>query len=243
MSSLALNLANDYLVWDGTESVSYEVTRGAQPDPLAANQGLAPPVVDTVPVALRRAVRQSQKLRNPVYAAFALTWHLPAAVVPQSVGTPHLGDVVVDQTGARWTVQEVDFNTLQSVWKLLTLNLTLALNLRDKVDVQRPGVTQGPGGENVRAWPPDPKASVPYAALPARLQLSQAATAEERGARDLERRYDVIVGKQVAVTLQDRLSWLPAGATTPRYLDITGYREAQRVDELPAIEAVLRVGQ
>lgn len=228
------NDAVEYGMWEHPESVLYEVARGAQPDPLAVDQSLAGPVIDAVPFAKRRAVSYRQKMLNPVYVGAGLNWHLPAAVLPAGI-VPKPGDVLVDGDRVRWTVQEAGRNKLGRTWKLVCLDLTLAHDLRDSVDVQRPGLSADAGGAVVRAWPPDGAgATTPYAAVPARVQLTREEPVDERGIRGMVRRYDVIVGAQMSVTLEDRVVW------QGRYLDVVGYRQAQRVDELPVVEAVLK---
>lgn len=227
-------VSDDWRAWSDLEPLTYLVTRGAQPDPLAVDQSLAGPIVDQVPFAKRRAVSYRQKMLNPVYVGAGLNWHLPAAVLPPGI-VPKPGDVLVDQDGVRWTVQETDKNKLGQTWKLVCLNLILAHDLRDSVDVQRPGIGTDAGGAPVRAWPPDgPGSSTPYAAVPARVNLVREEPVDERGIRGMVRRYDVIVGVQMSVTLEDRILW------GTQFLDVVGYRQAQRVDELSVLECVLK---
>lgn len=221
---MTVPVGQDYHAWDNVQEVRFEHARRA---------GAASPAV--LPVAKGRAVTKREKSPSGgVYLGFERNWLVPRAVLPANL-EPAPGDVVVDGDGTRWTVLTCDQWAFNTVLRLGCVNLTLAHDLRDAVDVERAALSQDAAGAYVKTFPPA-GGTVAYGSLPCRVQLVQEEIDDQRGIRGFLRRYDVTVDRQVTVTNEDRLK-LADGT----YLDVVGYRNATRIDELPVIEALGKV--
>lgn len=257
---LTASWATDYLTWDNVEPAGVVIERarlsvpapvndqqlrkgqpGAPFDPAAAPSANAE---DFASVAKRRNLtRKEQAASFGTYTAKDRVWLVPAAVMGPGFEIKP-GDVIVGKRPLnefdtdRWTVLEADLGKYGQTWRLTTRNLSLAYELQELINIERPAVSYDAAMAPVKAWPTGPQplgGIVLYGNLPARPQLLTKEIKDERGIRGLERRYDVIVGRQVAVTNEDRIAW------RGEYLDIIGYRNAERIDELPIIEALGKV--
>lgn len=252
-----LDMSLDYLCWTNTSSVLYESARAvpsvadkpprfdgktpATSTPPSRNQPLL------IPVAKRRNLtRRELASSGGVYTGLDQVYLLPDALFPVGLASKP-GDVVVEltdgsaeeQPGTRWTVLEVGWGKNRQTRRLTCRDLVLAYDLRDAITIERPAITYDAAGAPYKAFPSDavnPGGVVLYQDLPARVQLVTKDMADERGIRGLEGKYEVIVGQEVDVTSEDRIA-LPGGV----YLDIVGYKNAMRIDELPVIVAERRV--
>lgn len=222
--ALQLGYTGDDSCWDNCEPVTLEITRHP------ANRA------DTIPRAKRRNVRGREKSPSGgVYAGYEVRWHLPARLLAPEV-RPKPGDVIIDQDGVRWTVLTVDRNRLGQTWALGCVDLVLANDLRDTIDVEEPTIEYDRAGAAVKRFPSsDPKGGrILYASVPARVQQVGQEQEDQRGIRAFLGKYDVIVGKQLAVTFEGRVKW---GSV---YLDIKGVRNPERIDELQVLECEAR---
>ena len=217
-----VDFSQDFRCWDNTESplATLEITTRAAPRLL------------TLPVAKRRAIRGRE--RSPsggVYAGYEVRFLVPRATLPPDV-EPKPGDVVVDWTLARWTVLTVERNKGNQTLALGCVALTLAYDLRDVITVERATIGANAAGASVKLFPP--KGGRVLYALSARVQLLTGAAIEERGLRYDGQVYDVTIDRQVDVDVaEDRVNFNDGGVT--RYLDVTEYRQPQRIDELPVL--------
>lgn len=253
-----LDFSADYLCWDNTSAVIVEVARAVPPivdvPPVYNGQAAAPVPQPSrnkrigIPVAKRRNLTMRELAASGgVYTSDDQVYLLPDALFPPGSEPTKSGDVIIEtqdlsaeaRPGTRWTVLEVGWGKNRQTRRLTCRNLVLAYDLRDTIIIERPAVSYDKAGVPVKSFPSD--ASAPagvtlYASLPARVQLVTKDIAEQRGIRDLEGKYRVIVGQEVDVTQQDRVL-LSSGM----YLDIVSYENAQRIDELPAIVCERRV--
>lgn len=225
---MQLDLSSEHLTWDNVESVYLESDRGASLDQRSRLSS-----TDFVPVAKRRALsRREQTPSAGGYTAGRLVWHIPAAVLTPGV-VPKVGDVVIDFEQQRWTVTEADLQRNRQRWQLVCLNLSITYDLRDTIDVQRAALSHDAAGAPVKTFPPA-GGTVPYRALPCRVQLVSAGIVDARGIRGAQRTYTVIVDRQIAVDTEDRILW------RGQVLDITGYRNPELITELPVLDAILK---
>lgn len=250
-----LDQSQDYQSWDNTSAVLYEVARGVPSIADAASRfdGRTPAptpapsrnLTQYVPVAKRRNLTNRERAASGgVYTSLDQVWIIPAALLPGVLPKP--ADVVVETLdgsngqlpGTRWTVLETSLGKNRQTHRLTCRDLVLAYDLRDSITIERPAISYDAAGVPVKAFPSDaqPGGVVLYADLPARIQLVSKEIAEQRGVRGLEGKYEVTVGQEVDVTSEDRI--VLAGGM---YLDIVGYQNAQRIDELPKIIAERRV--
>lgn len=254
MSELRESMAADFLIWENLERVTYQRRRRAAPaadtdpqlrqgvgDGLAADVWGRQPSPDVAAVvhAKRRAISTKERLASAgAYLGSDVNWWIPVAQLPDGFSCKP-GDAVVEESGRRWTVlTDVQLGKLGNSWKLPCRNLALAFDLRDEIDVERPGISYDEAGAALKAWPSGTRllGGLKLAErLAARVQPLTREVAERRGVEGFETRFDVIVEREVDVDHDDRIKWGDV------YLDVVGYRSAERIDELPVIEAVRAV--
>jgi head-tail adaptor len=226
---MQLDLSQDYLSWDNTEAVQYASVRNTDT------------MYDVIPMVRRRMLSAKELAASGgAYiggdSAFLIPTPLLAALLAQE-RQPKPGDQILDAGGQTWTVlgaqgQKQD-RTAYQTWKCVCRNLAIVYDLQDLIDIQRATITYDAGGGKVKTWPSDGGGSTPYPSLPARVQLLTDEVVEERGMRGFRGTHAVIVSKQLSVTYEDRIKW---GSV---YLDIVGYHNPERIDELPVIDAML----
>lgn len=251
--------SQDYLSWDGVEpaGITYESARRAypkpDPDPLLLK---GPPVqpfdgarivnanqADVISVAKRRALtRKELAASQGAYQAGDLVWLLPAAVLPSWLlaDPPKPGDVVIPRApqadaGSRYTALDVTAGKYLQTYRLTTRNLAIAYDLRDQIVIERPEHVTDESGAIRQLYPSGPPPNggeVLYANLLCKVHLEHEDIAEERGIRGPRRVYSIIVSREVAVTNYNRVILPWSGAI----LEIRGYHNAQRIDELPFLE-------
>ena len=245
-------MAQDFVIWEGLETVAYERSRRASPpldtdpqlrqgaaDGLAADVWAKQPSPDLLAVlqAKRRAISTRERLASGgAYTGADVNWWLPAAQLPPGFSCKP-GDVVVQKDGTRWTaLTDVQLGKLSNSWRLPCRNLALHFDLRDEIDIERPQIVYDDAGSPVKLWPSGDRGKgglVLYGRLAARVQPQRREVAQERGVEGFRVVFDVVLEREVDVDHEDRIAW--AG----RYLNVVGYRTAERLDDLPVIEAVL----
>jgi hypothetical protein len=178
-----------------------------------------------------------------VYVGAELNWLLPVPEMPLNF-IPKPADVLTDHQldNLPWVIQEVwgqcrDATGYQ-VWKVRGLALSIAHQLQDLIDVQRADIANDAAGVPVKTFPGSGGGSTPYAQVPARVEEMSREETEERGLIGFKTAYTIYVAKPVAtLTLEDRVKWVNGGVTY--YLTIKALKNAEKLDELPSIEAVL----
>ena len=246
-----LDFSQDYLCWDNVQPVRYEVGRRNAPavDAPPAFDGKTPAPAtppsrnrkEFIPTAKRRNLTR----RELVASGGALTsddqrWLIPAALFPQGwIAKP--GDVVVEletsdpeSQGTRWTVLEVDRRKNRQTWALTCRDLVLAYDLSDSVTIERPEIRYDAAGVPTKSFPSDnadgTAPGVVLYKLTCRVQLIEKATEEERGIRGLAGKYEIYLPSDIDVSAEDRVRFADG-----QYGDITGYRNAERIDQLPVL--------
>ena len=210
-----LDFSDDWQVWDATEQISF-VSVGSRE---ARDQYEV--------TALRRAVSEAEQAASGgAYTTQDLTWIVPKS---QLVGvTPKPADKVVDVVGASWKVLRVSYETMRSVWKLTTRNLRFAYQLYDLVSLFRPLNTQDPALTRKPQW-----IEAAYG-IQARIQPISTGQTDERGRRGDIREYQIFLDYEDIGNVTTE--WKVRGEDGEEY-EITGVRNAFRIDELPVIEA------
>lgn len=237
----------DAATWDNTISVRYESARAVPSivdlPPRFDGKTPAPatPASRNKPLYVEVAKRRNLTVRELAASGGAYTsldqiWLIPDALFPVGLLSKP-GDVVVeldgDQQGARWTVLEAGRGKNRQTRRLTCRDLVLSLDLADAITIERPAISYDAAGAPVKAFPSDainPGGVVLYAALVCRVQLVEKKSEEERGTRGLGGAYEITVSQELDVTQEDRV--LLANGL---YLDIVGYRNAQRIDLLPTL--------
>ena len=212
---------------DGTESVTLR-RRGSDPG--------SPGTV--VAHALRRAVvtrEAAARNRNNTwktvpggghYTAGDAVWHLPT---DELVEAPRLGDLIVDASGRRFTILEVQPAVLQTRWQCLTRNLAIAYGLDDTVAILRAVYSKGTGGAAEGTW------RIWKTGVRARIQSAATDVDVEHQTRQTTARYQIFLEEDVALD-HTHLIRGPDGVI----YQINGTSGTQRIDELQTIDATKR---
>jgi hypothetical protein len=121
------------LVADGTETVTL-LRRGST---LGDNGTVIAHALRRGMTAAEAAIIASGDVHKNVpsdgqHTASTLAWHLPIAELPLE---PHLGDVILDGDGQRWTILALKRVTLGARWRCETKNVIVAFGLDDTISV------------------------------------------------------------------------------------------------------------
>lgn len=210
-------------VCDGLESI----TLSARSDGTGSNQATAS--------ALRRAVGHKEaQASNGLYTSSDVVWHLPQEDITTP---PALGDVIIDNDLAEWTILARRDDTLSDRWRCVTRNLVASELLTDLVTIQVAYATVGDTGAHETTW------SDMTDALRGRIQRaftrsSNAASGGARviskaGTRTLEAEYTLFIRERVELKGKHRI----VDQNGNRYL-VTGYRDPERIDKLTEVDLV-----
>ena len=197
MAAYDLDMSQDYLVWDNTETVAVY--------PAPRSDSLFFPVE----YAKRRALTiRELSASGGAYTSQDRVWLLPVetsqALTDAFPPTP--GFVIEDGQLGAWTVLDCSLNTWQTWWRCTTRNLVIAANLRDLISIQRPTIEVGDSGQPVYLWPPN-HGSYVVQDLPAKVQLTDSSPIVVNEVETAGRNYDVILSQQVDYRKDDRLVW------------------------------------
>lgn len=220
---LSSSFSTDYLVWDGVQVVTHTAGRLGGGGTETA-----------VSLAKRRALTYKELAASGgAYTGLDRVWLIPAAVLSAGF-TIRPGDAITDASSVAWTVLEATLGKFGQTWKLTCRDLVLVNALTYLIDIERAQLLQDAAGGTVRRWPGQ-GGTVAYSQLRASVQPVEAAPADERGVRAGLAKYEVTVERQVALAFdRDRVKWTDTTGQ-PHYLDITGLRNPNRIDELPVL--------
>ena len=104
----------------------------------------------TITGALRRRIQTAEPAPSGGQTAqHDCVWHLP---VSQLTERPRLGAKLRDAAGDEWTILAVEAETLSARWQSSTRNLTLAFDLTERIQVQRPAYQFDKHGSAKASW-------------------------------------------------------------------------------------------
>lgn len=219
---------HDWQAWEGLEPIKLVHSRRVGSRNECAVQ------------AKRRALTYKEKAASKgVYQESSTVWMIPDELI--QVRPLRQGDVVEEVNGDAWTALQTDLVVLKSVWKLTTVNLAIAHDLADRVAIERASLPFDGSGAVFKIFPPAGGRNL-YANLLVSLQPEETDVAEERGIVGDRVKFNVILSRPCPdVTTQDRIKVLSSAYGVPAgtYLEIRGVRNANRIDELPYLEAEL----
>lgn len=229
-------VVNDYLIWDNREFVSFISHANAGDTTYALT---APP--DGKGNAKQRPVRSNEIMKSGgAYIKGDCKWFIPKVLLPAGLlaTPPKIADRVKDAANVEWTVLDANLEVWESIWELTCRALSIQNQLQDTIDIQRPTITFNASGAKVLTFPPA-GGTTPYAALVSRVQPQRAAMGiQSRDLRGVGTKFDIPIASEVVLTADDRIKTVTCKALgVGVLLAITGYRESQRVDVLPVIEA------
>lgn len=147
--------------------------------------------------------------------------------------TPKPRDRIIDEQDLVWTVLRVSLSETLNFYKFLTRNLAIAADLADSLVIRVPAVGQGATAAATRDWSAAPK----YNGIPGRAQPLRQDVFEDRGKMAVRTLYTVFLDRQIDPR-NAAGDWgrVEVNGLTLRIL---GYRDAERIDELPKLDCVL----
>ncbi len=174
----------------------------------------------------REAEIDEKQPSSGVYAAYYRHWFIPRN---QLSVIPALGDIWQSDSNRPYTVLDIGRAGGQQVWDLTTVDLVIAANLCNAIDIQRPNITRDAANVTVRTWP----GTTTYAALACRIQIVDAKISRQRDLRGFRGNVQIYLSQQVTLGPEDRVQVTGSG----KIYQILGYHGPQRIDELPVIDA------
>ncbi len=217
---LELDYSNDYLLWDFTEAITLTRVSVVSGEDEWEN----------VPIEYALRGQPAMKERAPTagrYTGADLLWLIPAAILETDVDIPKPADVIVAdaEPDTNWTILHRDYDQLDRVYQCYAVNLAIAEQLYERVTLWKPVNAQDATGSRL------PTFYNHGPSIAARVQLESEEPTEERGKRLWVRKYSVYLEMEVVgVTHEWQLR--RADGTI---LDVTGYRNRGRIDELPVV--------
>jgi hypothetical protein len=195
-----------------------EIVDGLEEVTLRRRDGLT-----TVAVVAARRQRVNQREGEPSAGTVVESnaeWHLAFA---EGVA-PHVGDVVLDADGGRWTILTAEQLPLLGRWKCATRDLRIAYGCGERVDIERPIWSEGETPEIV-GW------TYVATALPVRIQslkISQPVSVSVDESEAGRATFRIILGESLALEPHDRF----VAGDGAIYL-LESYEQAERIDVLP----------
>lgn len=230
--STVLDLSTDYLVWDDLQTATI------YPAPRSDSTKF------TVENVANRSISERELLQgNGAYVGTDRVWLLSYLELTGYVILP--GDIITqnDEGTPGGTFEYTVLSPAQSepltqTFRLMTRNLALNVAIRDKVTILRPLIAQGAAAEPVYNWA---KATAIVTDMPCRAQPQVATVETHNEVESSAKRYDVILGQQVTLQKDDRFKVTLKATGEVILLQWIEHRNAERIDELPAVTCV-RVG-
>ncbi len=206
---------NLYQLWPSSEAVTLTIPTDSGPAQVAVSDALR-----------ANPAEAEQAPSRGAYASASVLWRIPRAVLGDAPA-PVAGSVVEEADGTRWTVLRVVFVRTVEDYRCFSVNLAVYHGLDDQVDIERPTLSADATGAPVLTYD-----QVPYPAVRCRVQPDGTTPGVALGTEADQPRYTVTVEVQLTLGPHDRVRW---GSVL---LDIEGYQDAERLDELPKLSCV-----
>lgn len=226
-----LDISQDWRIIDGGVQVTYTSTR------------FTGSVYDNIVAFPRQLSSREQEASDAAYVSATRLFNVPASQFASGF-VPKEGDTITDPAGTVWTVLHHDLSAFDQWWDLTGLSLAIAYDLQDMIQIQRAAISYDAAGAVLKLWPDgSPKGGqVLYPSMLANVQALTAEIVEERGIRDTKITHAVQVSQQIQVTNQDRIKATKLEGVVlsqPIYLEIRGYHNPDRIDELSVLDCEL----
>lgn len=174
--------------------------------------------------ALRRAVTTDEAAESDGrYTSADVRWHLP---VEELATRPGLGDAIVDSTGIRWTVLDVQEATLGSRWACTCRDVAIAFNLDSTITIEEATFTKGDEGASEPTW------RIWRTGVRARIQPDRAEPLTQNETRVMQRRFLVYCDATLDLDHNYRLK-----GRDGKIYKVTAVYNAERIGEATTIEA------
>lgn len=172
----------------------------------------------TVAGAWYRDLNDKEKAASRgVYVEHERNWFIPKTAYASQ---PLPGDLITDADGNVYTALSMGEAGGLGVWKVRSVNLVIAANLRQLVDIHKPNNTQDAGGNRVPTYVPA------YTQLHGRIQPVGGDRTDVQGKLGIVAAYACYLASQVDVTPEYQVTC--AGVT----YQIRGFSNPERLDEL-----------
>ena len=179
-------IIDDYLIFDNLEAVSFVAV---------ANSGDS---TTSISSALRRAMSYKEMMASGgQYTGKDLVWWIPYTLLSAA----KTKDKVVDAAGVSWVVLDSTLNTLQTWWRLVTRNPTIAYDLRQLVTLAKNNTEQDEGKQRAPVWSPY------KAACPASVTRDSLDIADAFGQRTGKSSYTVVIEEVADLSIEWQIWW------------------------------------
>lgn len=219
-------IKSDWQIWDGLEAVTLTVRK---------NSG----DIDYVLASAKRRVMTNRELAASAgrYTGSDLVWLIPAELLAAGVRIKPADTITESPVKKQtWTVLEASEQTLQTIWKLMCRDMVIAYDLRDLLTLEIPVVGQEDSAARANEW------EAAYSDIACRMQPLNTEVFEERGKRTTQTRFDCFISQQVNPWNEDGDWGRVLLSDSGKVYTITGYRQPDRIDQLPVLECVLQSG-
>lgn len=174
--------------------------------------------------ALRRAVTSDEAAESDGrYTAADVRWHLP---VEECAAQPALGDAIVDSTGTRWTVLDVQNATLGSRWACTCRDVAIVFGLDSTITIEEATYAKGTEGASEPTW------RTWRAGVRARIQPDRAEPLTQNETRIMQRRFLIYCDATLDLDHNYRIK-----GRDGRIYKVTAVYNAERIGEATTIEA------
>jgi hypothetical protein len=216
----------DDLLWDNT------IPGGVLLTDTAGNR-------DNISIAKQRPINKKElAASNGIYLGLDTVFLIPNRLLQNGRPQPRWTVVNTQEPDKTYTVLGVegrcrDESGLPQRWVLTCRDPIVAYDLRDTITIQQ--ASDDLSGTSVnRIWNTNL-----YLNLPCRVQPQRASVVNERGVEGQETEYLIYLSKQLTLpnVRECRVLWTPRGQTAQQILGRLTYRDAERIDELPMLEA------
>ncbi len=178
--------------------------------------------------ALSHTVRTREAQRSGGrYTSSDVVWHLPAAELPDE---PRPGDVLIEASGRRWTILDVQQASLRTRWRCVCRRLAIRDGLNQQIRIERATYHKTAGGAEEAVW------QVWRTAVPARIQPLAAETTGRHDRDGTAARFRVFCGDDLRLDHTYRIRG-PDGTA----YRIAACRKSERIDAVMEID-VVRLG-
>lgn len=219
---MQLDFSQDDRTWDNTATILFRSIRKTGD------------LEDTIEgVKVQKVSFKEQAESNGVYQAGDRGVLIPTRKMLLGEPKPRDQVVIGDDTYTTLTVDPRCWDKAgPQRYRLVVRNLRIHYQLNDLCTIERPQPALNESGAEVENWRPV------YTDLVCRLQHKDDALGDQRGMRGFQKSYQVFLERDIWISNKDRVKATIDGATV--YLEILGFSNADRIDELPFIDAELR---
>lgn len=224
---MALETSDDYLVWEALAEYRHLSTRS----------GLLPD--KRLVLAHRRAITTKDMISgNGAYTASDVKFLIPRKPILGEF-IPKPGDEIEDDDDqAVYTILEVMLGKFKETWHCISRDLAIAHQLRDLVTIQKAAADiDAIGAVRRERW------DTLYDSLPCRFQPANSSIETERGVEGQVTAFQVPISRQLPGfnVRECRLVVVrSASLKIGTILDVDSYTQAERIGDLPIIQAKLK---